>query len=77
MKYGDVNDVKVIKYAVCCGINGIFTAHGSNLNDLKNNPYLNELLESNIFEKIVILDNLEKRGRIKDIINLSSKICTS
>ena len=35
---GSVEDVEAINYAVCCGIKGIFTAHGGNLEEINLNP---------------------------------------
>lgn len=54
---GNIDDVKAIKYAVCSGIKGIFTAHGKDIEEIKLNPVLNELLSSNIIERVIVLRN--------------------
>ena len=64
---GNINDSEVINYAICSGVKGLFTAHGSNLKDLKNNPELNKIINLGIFEKIIFLDDTNK-GNIKSII---------
>ncbi len=57
---GSIEDTESIKYAMCCGINGIFTTHGSTLEDLKKNPALNNLLELQYFDRIIFLNNRNK-----------------
>ena len=60
---GNLEDVEAIKYAVCCGVKGIFTAHGSSIDDIKMNPYLKSLIDGFYFERIIVLsDRLEKCG---------------
>lgn len=54
---GNKMDSEAIKYAMCCGVKGIFTAHGHSLEDIKKNPELADLLENNIFEKIINIKN--------------------
>ena len=49
---GTESDVEAIKYAVSSGVKGIFTAHGSGIEDIIQNPILNELYKSNIIEKV-------------------------
>lgn len=63
---GTKQDVEAIKEAVCCGVKGIFTAHGSNKQELLKNPTLNELINENIIEKIVFL-KLSEEGRTIDV----------
>ena len=53
---GTAEDVLAINYAVCSGIKGIFTAHGSTLNDIILNPILKSLYEIKIIEKIILIE---------------------
>lgn len=53
---GSKEDVEAIEYAMCCGVKGIFTAHGGNLDEIKRKPELNELLNNQIFEKIIKIE---------------------
>ena len=57
---GRKEDVQEINYAVCSGIKGIFTAHGNSLEDLKLNPAIAELIDKNIFERLLFLDKNNK-----------------
>ena len=63
---GSIEDIKAIDYAMCCGVKGIFTAHGKNLEEIEHNPELSKLLNKHIFERIILL-NPEKRGDAKCI----------
>ena len=62
---GTKNDVEAIKYAVTSGVKGIFTAHGNNIESIKNSPILKELIEIKKINKIIFLD---KYNRNKIII---------
>lgn len=52
---GTVQDIEAIQYAVSCGVNGIFTAHGSSIEDIMKNPILGKLYQSNILERIFFI----------------------
>lgn len=62
---GTKQDVEAIKEAVCCGVKGIFTAHGATKNELMRNPTLRCLINENIIEKIVFLESNEKGRKIE------------
>lgn len=67
---GTKEDAMAIHYAVCSGVKGIFTAHGNNIEDIKKNPNLKELLDENIIERIVFLEN----KKIKQVYNIKDEI---
>lgn len=54
---GKKEDIEAIEYAVCSGVNGIFTAHGNSLKQIKENPILGKLILQGYIDKILILDN--------------------
>lgn len=58
---GSIDDINAIDYAMCCGVKGIFTAHGNSLETINQNSELSKLLNKHIFERIILL-NPEKRG---------------
>lgn len=64
---GSTDDSKVINYAICSGVKGIFTAHGRSLNELQANPELNKLINLGVFEKIIFLDEKIK-GKTKSVV---------
>ena len=69
---GNNDDIEAIKYAMCSGCKGIFTAHGRDFQDINRNPVTKELIESHLLEILVFLDEKEK-GKIKEIYSLNKK----
>lgn len=53
---GTKEDVEAINYGVTSGINGIFTAHGGDLEDIILNPILNKLYDLKIIEKVILIE---------------------
>ena len=41
--------------AMTSGVKGIFTMHGKDMNDIKQNKYINSLLETKQIEKIIFI----------------------
>ena len=66
---GSKEDIEAIEYAVSSGVNGIFTAHGESLEQIKENPILNQLILRNYIDKILILDNQRNIHLVYDKIN--------
>ena len=65
---GSKEDVEAIKYAICSGIKGIFTARGASMEDLRTNPALANLLDTGSIERIVFLSNKKQtRGEISKV----------
>lgn len=63
---GSIDDIKAIDYVMNCGVKGIFTAHGSSIEEINRNSELAILLNKHIFERIILL-NPYKRGEMKCI----------
>ena len=63
---GTSEDASAIQYALSSGVKGIFTAHGSSLEDLKANPIFREMFSLNLFERVIVLDS-DVKGKIKEI----------
>lgn len=53
---GSKEDVEAIKEAISSGVKGIFTMHGRNLEDVKNNQEVYELIEKKQIEKVFFLE---------------------
>ena len=70
---GTKDDIEAIKYAVTSCVKGIFTAHGDNIENIKQNPILKELIESNLIENIIILHKNDRKN-IKYINNIKKNI---
>lgn len=67
---GNEKDIEAINYALCCGVKGIFTAHGNGLEDLLLNNTMQNLINKKVFERIVVLDS-NKKGEIEKVYALN------
>ena len=47
--------MEAIKYALFSGVKGIFTMHGKNMNDVKNNKNVYQLINNNEIEKVIFI----------------------
>ena len=54
---GSKQDSEAIKYGMCCGVKGIFTAHGANIEEIKKNPELKDLIDNKLIEKVLVINN--------------------
>ena len=70
---GNQKEIEAIEYAVCCGIKGIFTAHGASLEEISINPNLKTLLNLHIFERIVFLNDKIRKAEIDKVYTLDRK----
>ena len=52
---GTLDDVKAIEKMFISGVKGIFTMHGSSIEDIKRNVEINKLIQTNQIEKIILL----------------------
>ena len=66
---GNKDDVNIINYAICSGVKCIFTAHGSDMEDLLKNNEINKIINLQLFSKIIFLDEKQK-GKIKNFYDL-------
>lgn len=70
---GNENEIEAINYAICSGIKGIFTAHGSSLEEISINPTLKVLLNLHAFERIIFLNDKQKKAEIQTVYSLNKK----
>ena len=56
---GSKEDSEAINYAMCCGVKGIFTAHGESIEDVCKNPELKGLINNKTIERVVLIKNSE------------------
>ena len=70
---GNENEIEAINYAVCSGVKGIFTAHGSSLEEISINPTINKLLNLYVFERIIFLNDKQRKAELQTIYALNKK----
>ena len=68
---GNKDDVNIINYAICSGVKCIFTAHGSDMEDLLKNNEINKIINLQLFSKIIFLDEKQK-GKIKNVVDIQN-----
>ena len=68
---GSEDDSEAIKYAMCCGVKGVFSAHGNSLEDVMKNPELKGLIQDKIFEKIIIIKSRNGSNYEIETININ------
>lgn len=67
---GNKDDVEVINYAVCSGVNCIFTAHGNSMEDLIKNNEIKKIIDTQLFKRIIFLDE-NKKGKVKNVVKMN------
>ena len=70
---GKEDDIEAINYAICSGVKGIFTAHGTCLEEISINPTLKTLLRLNAFERVIFLSDKQKKAEIETVYTLNKK----
>ena len=68
---GNEEDIAAIKEAVLSGVSVIFTMHGDSLNSILKNKEIKELIDSNVFSKIVLLSSGKIPGIVEKIYDTS------
>lgn len=65
---GTENDEKAILSTVNCGVKIICSAHGYDVEDVKRREGIGRLIDSKIFERIIVLSNKNGIGTVEKII---------
>ena len=66
---GHREDLEAIEYVINCGCKLIATVHGNSIDDIKSKPLLRKLVQERVFERYIILNNLDPIGNISDIFD--------
>ena len=64
---GTKEDVQAIEYALHCGCTMLATAHGTSLDELREKPLFDHLIERKQFERYVVLSNRRKTGYVEGV----------
>ena len=71
---GSYDDINAIDYVINSGCKIICTVHGNSIEDVMRKPVLNKLVNSDIFERYIVLCNSNHIGEIKGIYDIDKKI---
>lgn len=64
---GSKDDFEIIQYALKSGVKIITTAHGCDIEDIKKNIYMKNIMENNFFDRVMILKNIHKPSSVSQI----------
>lgn len=64
---GSRQDMEAIEYVKNCGCSLAATIHGSSLEDVRQKPYMGELIAQGIFERLILLDGRGGAGNVSSI----------
>ena len=70
---GNINEIKALYTALNGGVSLITTVHGDSIEDIKNRKELSNLLDKDLFKKIIILSAKKGPGTIEKIYDLEEK----
>ena len=66
---GDREDLEAIEYVINCGCKLIATVHGNSIDDIKSKPLLRKLVQERVFERYIVMNNLNQVGNVCDIFD--------
>lgn len=64
---GSRQDMEAIEYVKNCGCSLAATIHGSSLEDIRQKPYMGELMAQGTFERLILLAGHNRPGHVKSI----------
>ena len=56
-RFRALEDVQAIEKMLISGVKGLFTMHGSSIEDIQKNIGINKLIQNNQIEKIIVLNS--------------------
>jgi stage III sporulation protein AA len=71
---GSSEDIEAIDFVINAGCKMICTVHGASLDEVRNKPVLEKLINKNIIQRYIILENKNGIGDMKKIYNMNGKI---
>ena len=72
---GCEEDFKAVDSVIHCGCKLIATAHGSCLEDVRDQPFFYKLMGEKVFERYIILDKNDQAGCLKAVLDENGKVC--
>lgn len=64
---GSKEDINALETILQCGCKVIATVHGTSIEDVKGKPYLNQVIQSKIFDRYIVLNQIGNVGNIEGI----------
>lgn len=70
---GNMDEIKALYTALNGGVSLITTVHGDSIDDIRNRKELSNLLDSELFKKVIVLSSKKGPGTIEKIYDLEEK----
>lgn len=70
---GNIDEIKALYTALNGGVNLITTVHGDSIEDIKSRKELSNLLDKDLFKKVIILSAKKGPGTVEKIYDLEEK----
>ena len=71
---GTREDIHAVEYAMQCGCKLIASVHGLDMDEASRKPVLGELIRRRMFERYVVLGNVEHPGEIREIYDERGRV---
>lgn len=73
---GRVEEVQMLKYAMCCGCRMMATVHGATFHEIRSKPMFDEFFTQKLFRRYVVLKYGEQLGQVEGIYDeLGERVC--
>ena len=66
---GNYEEIHAIETVLYCGCRLLATVHGSSMEDVRQKPLLQKLVQEQVFERYIILQNQVRVGQVRQILD--------
>ncbi len=66
---GGREDMEAIEYVMNCGCRLAATVHGSSMDDIRQKPFLGEMVKAGMFQRYIVLSGKGQAGRVQEIFD--------
>ena len=66
---GDYEDIRAIESVIHCGCTLMATVHGASIDEIKQKPLLQRLMNERVFERYILLAKQKKAGVVQTIFD--------
>lgn len=71
---GSRKDYEAVEYVINCGCKLIATVHGNCIEDIRSKPILGNMVREKVFQRYIVLDNMNSIGKIKEIFDMNGNV---
>lgn len=64
---GSMEEVQILKYAMCCGCRMLATVHGASLQEIRGKPMFQDFFTQKLFQRYLVLKHMKRPGLAEEI----------